>query len=165
MKLALALSAALAGSLAAPPLMALSCMEPDPVRLFAELDDSDQEWTIVWGFLQYETDYEVPDVMEMSETPGRSFAPIPARIDGAGLSAEGFVRPYAGPIQMQPVCYGPWCGGLPGPGAGLHFLKVEPQGLVLLLDPCGQYSHPPPDPALQAALAACIAGDPCLARD
>jgi len=159
----LALAAALAA--AAGQAQALSCMQPDPVRTFQDAHAAPEPWVVLLGRLVYGTPPPIPDPMNLKPGQQPRVAAFPATFSGMGLSASGFDRPYSGTIMMQPVCYGPWCGGYPGQADVLIFARVQADGSYLLeIDPCGQSVFGPPSTAVVAALTACMAGRDCVAQ-
>jgi hypothetical protein len=141
---------------------ALSCMVPDPLLTFSNVNAAEESWIVLLGRLEPVAGYQIPDPMTFQGQAMPDLLPTSVGFVGMGLSAGGFDRPFGGTLLMQPVCYGPWCGGWPGAGEVLLFAELQADGsYVVPLDPCGQHLFPPPSTAQVAALTACMASGAC----
>lgn len=149
--------------LGATPALALDCMAPDPLARFWQVHEAKSEtWVVLLGQLDTIQGYPIPDPMAYEEQGSPALRPTVATFTGMGLSVNGFDRHYTGPVQLQPICYGSWCGAWPTEGEALLFAQVLADGIyVVPLDPCGQSVFSSPSTAITAALTACMAGGAC----
>ena len=89
--------------------------------------------------------------------------PIPARFAGKALSLDGFTSDVTRPVIVQPVCFGPWCGGMASDKTVMAFAQVTEAGYVIASDPCGTWVFPAPTPEVLDAVTACLRGEACEA--
>lgn len=156
---ALALAAAIAA--AAGPASALSCMRPDPVRAFTAASGSDARFVVVIGTFTFDED-KLPGGMIMDGSGAEPRPdPIPARFKGFGLTLDGFTTPMDMSMTVQPVCFGPWCGGMASGLETLAFLRREGTGYVVEADPCGGWVFPEPSRAVRQQMVDCLRGESC----
>jgi hypothetical protein len=155
------LAAALA--LAATQSAALSCLPPDPIRAFEHARDAAETYAILYGSFDFDVS-KLPDSVQMSD-PQPDPAPIPATFTGTSLGLEGFVNDATSQMTIQPVCFGPWCGGMAADTPVLAFARLTPDGPVVSVDPCGGSVFFTPDQTTLDQMTACLRGEPCKAQD
>lgn len=149
--------------LAATQAPALSCIPPDPVRTFQMANEAEDSYVVLYGTFGFDESLLPPGV-QMGQMPPDP-APIPARFDGHALTLDGFNGPVSRPVIVQPVCGGPWCGGMGANLPYLAFAKVTEAGYVVEVDPCGFGVFQQPDRATLAQMTACLRGDACEPSD
>lgn len=154
-------SAAVFATLLSGQAAALSCMPPDPRATFLSLMEVEQPYYILYGRLQFDTSLLPSFVEEGTPEP----AAIAARFSGKGLTATGFDADFIRDVTLQPVCFGPWCGGAPADVATLYFAKVNGDVVTIEADPCGGTVFPEPSDEMLDAMTACISGGPCTAPE
>lgn len=161
------LAAALVATLlaAAGPASALSCMRPDPVRAFTAASEAEDSYIVVIGTFTFD-EGKLPRgmVMDGSGDDPRP-DPIPAQFKGSGLTLRGFTTPMDMPVTVQPVCFGPWCGGMASGFETLAFLRRDGTGYVVEADPCGGWVFPEPARAVRQQMVDCLRGEDCTPAD
>lgn len=140
---------------------ALSCMIPDPRGTFLNLMEVEQPYYILLGQVQFDTDLLPGVVLDGVPDPD----PINARFTGKGLTSSGFDARFERDVILQPICFGPWCGGAPAGVETLFFAKVTGDVITIEADPCGTTVFPEPLPEMLDAMSSCINGGPCEAPD
>lgn len=137
---------------------ALSCIPVDPIRSFQVAAESASEYLVLKG--QFAFDASLLPQTEVSS--GLVLPqPIPAQFQGQSLTVDGFTNPITGLITVMPVCIGAFCGGL-APGVEvIAFARKQENIYVVDADPCGAWVFTP-DAVTEAALAACVRGEPCV---
>lgn len=137
---------------------ALSCVRPDPIRAFQAASDATEEYLILKG----QFTFDITQLPQSEVTSGLVLPqPIPAQFTGMSLTMDGFTNPIAGPVTVMPVCFGAFCGGLQ-PGVDIiAFARKQDSTYVVEADPCGGWLFTP-DPVTEAALTACLRGEPCV---
>lgn len=148
-------------SLVAGPLSALSCLQPDVARSFAEAAASETAYVIAHGRL----DFNARHWPQPGSNAPNSMPPetkLSGRFSGHALTLAGFDRPFVDiPVTIKAQCLGPWCATL-APGQDyLVFLERGPDGYALVAGPFGGSAFPDPTPAPRATLLACLRGDSC----
>lgn len=163
---ALAVATTLAAlATAAGPASALSCMRPDPVRAFTAASEAEDRYIVVIGTFTFD-EGKLPRgmVMDGSGADPRP-DPIPARFIGQGLTLDGFTTPMDMTMTVQPVCFGPWCGGMASGVETLAFLRRDGAGYVVEADPCGGWVFPQPARAVRQQMVDCLRGEDCTPAD
>ena len=155
---ALAFTAALAAAL---PAAALSCMRPDPVRLYTQARDAEARYRIVHGTLTAQE-----TVRKRKTTGNDRFNPKPvhvkARLQGMQLGAGGFATPIDTPVTVTLACFASWCGGWPRSGQMLMSVEEgKDGGLIVTSDPCGSQIYPKPTRAELRRVLTCHKGGSC----
>lgn len=148
---------ALLVGLLAGPANALSCLPPDPVRLFQFAKDSADSYVIVMGRI-LAGEIDLPN--EGSKVPTRSTV----RVEGMGLSRTGFDTPIERDVTLELSCLSVWCASPPAEGVLIMALKVEGDGRVLAIDPCGGNAVPWTEDG-ETRLLACQMGGECNVED
>ncbi len=154
----IALSLALAA--VAGQATALSCMRPDPIASFQNAAEAEESYFVLYGTLTFD-ESALPESVGMGNRPEP--VPIPAEFTGKGLSQDGFVNDYAGPITLQPTCAGSWCGGAKSGVEAVFFVQVDDVPTVVA-GPCGGKIFENPSPAVLDALTTCMQGGECSAQ-
>jgi hypothetical protein len=163
--LASLLLAALAATAMAPPAAALSCMRPDPARAFAEAESSERTFAVIHGRFSFDA-RGMPDGLLTERTPDMPQPdPVISEFMGHVLGPEGFTESWRGPVILQPVCGGPWCGQLASPVEALAFVLVSDDGPTLVLDPCGTRVFTDPSRETLALMVSCMQGGACMPAD
>ena len=137
---------------------ALSCIRPDPIRSFQVAAGAEAEYLILRGRFAFD-----PTLLPQSEVSTGLVLPqpIPAQFAGQSLTVDGFTNPISGPITIMPVCIGAFCGGLMPGVEVIAFARKQDSIYVVEADPCSAWVFIP-DPVTDAALAACVRGEPCV---
>ena len=137
---------------------ALSCLRADPIQSFQVAAGAEAEYLILKGQFAFDA-----SLLPQSEVASGLVLPqpIPAQFVGQSLTTDGFTNPIDGLITVMPVCIGAFCGGLT-PGVDvIAFARKQGNIYVVDADPCGAWVFTP-DPVTEAALAACVRGEPCV---
>lgn len=134
--LLLALAAVLPG-----PAAALSCLPPDPVRLYTAARDSEDAFRIVHGRIIVEEPILLPEPVD---PPGDAEpAETDVRITGVSLSEGGFIHPFTAPVTLSLGCLGPWCAAPPRlDETVLMAVEIVEGGHRLSLGPCPSNALP-----------------------
>ena len=137
---------------------ALSCIRPDPIRSFQVASEAEEEYLILKGQFSFD-----PGLLPQSEVASGLVLPqpIPAQFEGQSLTVDGFTNPITGLITVMPVCIGAFCGGLTPGTDVIAFARKQDNIYVVDADPCGAWVFTP-DSVTEAALAACVRGEPCV---
>lgn len=150
-----ALLVLLAGSEAA----ALTCLPPDPLQSFGRAEQAEEAYVVLLGRLDFD-----PARLTAGEPPSPGATetrrePVPARFEGMGLGPDGFTRPVAAGVLLEPLCLGQFCGTI-GPGDDwLLFARPDGAGGYRVeIDPCGSWAFDSTGPEIREALAACLGG-------
>jgi hypothetical protein len=143
-------------ALLAGPAQALSCLPPDPVRLFEFAKQSPDPFVIVKGRI-LAGEVELP--RENTKLPARSSV----RIEGLGLTRTGFSAPVAREVTLELSCLSVWC-ATPPEGVLIMALKVEGDARTLAIDPCGGNAVPWTEDG-EVRLLACQRDGDCRVKD
>ena len=150
-----------AATLSALPAAALSCMRPDPVMQYEQARDSEDRFRIVHGALTPLAEVQQHE-QDLSVQHEREPITIPARLQGMQLGANGFSHPFDQEVEVQLVCFGPWCGGWPGEEQMLFSVQETDTGaLIVTADPCGSRAYHAPTEADLARVTTCHKGGAC----
>lgn len=149
---------AFAATLVASQAGALSCLRPDPIRAFQAAAGATEEYLILKGFFSFD-----PSLMPPGEVANMLILPQPvaAQFQGQSLTTDGFTNPIAGPINVMPTCVDAVCGGLLPGVEVIAFARKNFNTYIVEADVCGAWIFTP-DPVTEAALAACVRGEPCV---
>lgn len=155
---ALACTAALGAAL---PAQALSCIRPDPVRLYTQARDAEARFRIVHGTLTAQE-----TLPKRRQTGSSRVNPKPihvkARLQGMQLGKGGFTAPVDTPVTVTLACFASWCGGWPGAGQMLMAVEEGPNGaLTVTSDPCSSKIYAKPDAAELRRVLTCHKGGAC----
>ena len=120
---------ALALSLLATPLWALSCMAPDAVFLFQDIKKSDDRFYFVKGTVTLTEPANIPLASDTKNTEAFTMA----RVTGQAMTASGFNARFDQPVSIRATCLGPWCGSPEGLSEEPHFLAIKIDGDDLLI--------------------------------
>lgn len=142
---------------------ALSCVRPDPVRMYTQARDSTDTYIVVHGSLDLSGVAIPRRGYEEQQNQVLSFADIPMK--GLSLSSRGFTNPFDRPITLRLSCVGPWCGGPPGEAPMIAFLQKTRQDYVLQIGPCGGWAYPTDDTAELQRIVDCHRRGKCKLRD
>ena len=149
------MGAAIVLALIAGQAAALSCMRPDPVRTFKQIEDIPTPYYVLYGTLDFDASKQPRGVINKERNP----APIPAQFSGFGLNTNGFTTPYNAQVTLQPTCAGPWCGSQTPDVKSLFFAKVEGDSVTITAGPCGGTAFADPSAAMLADMTACMNGN------
>lgn len=144
---------------AASPALALSCLQPDPVRDYKQADASADRWGAVVGRLDFD-ESRLPGTKDRLEDKPRQ-TDLRAQLVGHSLGADGWETPFQGNITLRVQCFGPWCGRPKSGARYLVFLKHEDGKRVAFADPCGANLYRNPAPVVLERLHGCYAGGAC----
>jgi len=118
--------------IAGSPVLALSCLRPDAVRIYEMARDAEEIYYFVKGRVDLTETAREPD--PNSETP----ALTSARIAGTALNSHGFGTAFDQEITIEAHCLASWCGSAEElTGELFAALRVEGEQLVLRVGPCG----------------------------
>lgn len=137
---------------------ALSCLRPDPIQSFQVAAGAEAEYLILKGKFAFDA-----NLLPQSEVASGLVLPQPvaAEFRGQSLTVDGFTNPLTGLITVMPVCIGAFCGGLTPGVEVIAFARKQDNIYVVDADPCGAWVFTP-DAVTEAALAACVRGEPCV---
>jgi hypothetical protein len=124
----------------AGPAAALSCLPPDPLRTYIEVDASEETWGAVVGRLDF-AEEKLPK-SHAEDTPAET--PLRGQLVGHSLGPDGWKKPFQGNVALMVQCFGPWCAAPRSGATYLVFLKREPHRHVAYADPCGTKLFPNP---------------------
>ncbi|WP_425072389.1 hypothetical protein [Sagittula sp. S175] len=148
--------------LSASQAAALSCLPPDPVRTFLEVDAAPERWGAAVGRLDFDESRLPQSHKDMTNTPPETW--LRAQLVGRTLDTDGWTKPFQGNVALKVQCFGPWC-ALPKSGVTyLMFLQREPTRHVATADPCGAYIFPNPSREDLDRVYQCFAGGACTPR-
>ncbi len=117
---------------AGSPALALSCLQPDAVRLYEMARDAEEEFYFVKG--RVDLIGPVREPVPNTDTP----ALTRARISGTALNSHGFGTAFEQDITIEASCLSVWCGSPEDPTGELFAaLEIKDQGLTLRVGPCG----------------------------
>ena len=86
----------------------------------------------------------------------------PAQFSGQTLSRAGFNVPVSLDVSIALVCFGPWCGGGPGPEEQLVFMRQgDDGGMIFASNPCGTWAFPNPSDQQKVQIGACARKESC----
>jgi hypothetical protein len=140
-------------------------MRPDPVRAFTAASESEARYIVVIGTFTFDED-KLPAGVVMDGTGADPRPdPIPARFAGQGLTLDGFTTPLDMPVTLQPVCFGPWCGGMASGVETLAFLRRDGGDYTVEADPCGGWVFPEPSRATRQQMVDCLRGESCASAE
>lgn len=120
----------------ATPALSLSCIQPDPVRLYLAAKESAEPFYIARGRLTLNGPApEIPASPDpFAETPP---VHISARFAGHTLSESGFRSPLDRTVTLEITTSGPWPGWVPPVDSEIiAALELRGDDVVLLGDPC-----------------------------
>ncbi|MFN3661496.1 hypothetical protein [Yoonia sp.] len=137
---------------------ALSCLAPDAVRTFIELDAASETYVVLHGSLSFDENNLPPFVQD---DPVPDPAPIMAEFTGKGLTTDGFTFDYTGPVVLQVTCAGPWCGTAQSDQDAVIFVAADETPVTVTADPCGGRLFYNPTPETIAMLTSCMQGGAC----
>jgi hypothetical protein len=117
---------------AGSPVLALSCLRPDVVRIYEMARDAEEVYYFVKGRI---------DLTETAREPEPN-SEIPAltagRITGTALTSHGFGIAIDQEITIEAHCLASWCGSAEGLAGELFAaLRAEDEQLILRIGPCG----------------------------
>ncbi len=143
-------------TLVATDLAALSCLRPTIPDSFARAEKVPEDVYLLKGRLTFdERLLPETDMLNQEQTP----APIAARFKGHALNRDGFTTRYERAVTLQPLCFGPWCGGAASGEEAIIFAKVVGADLVIEASPCGGNIFYNVNRAMERQAIACINGD------
>lgn len=146
--------------LCAGPVSALSCIRPDVAYSYQSAAESEDIYVVLLGDFSFRPSRQ-PAMKGDDPNAAEPAPPVPARFSGRYLTASGFGGSFNGTVTIEPVCFGPWCGGFPNQGEGLAFVRKSGDTFTLIMDPCGGNYFPTPSRSDVARVEACHRGDAC----
>ena len=148
--------AAIALATLAGQAQALSCMRPTIPDSFERAAQVPEDIYVLKGSLTFDEDLlPETDMLNQEQNP----APIAAHFKGMALNLEGFTTRYARPVTLQPLCFGPWCGGAASGEEAIIFAKAVGDDLVVEANPCGGNIFYNVTRQTEQQAVACINGD------
>lgn len=137
---------------------ALSCMRPDVAGSFIAAESIPEPVYILRGTLHFDESLMPQGVINEERNP----APVPAEFRGKGLTQSGFSVDFSRSLELQPLCFGPWCGNAVAGQEAIIFATVHPDTLRVEVSPCGGNIFYDPTPQMETVLAACLRGEACV---
>ncbi len=142
-------------ALAATPVSALSCLPPDPVRMYETARDADQTFVIFKGHSVGTAQIRLPP---RNLPDARAVSRI--RIEGASLGPTGFSEPVSAQVSLVLECANIWCADAPDfSGEFLAAVQATSQGPVIALSPCANNVLPATEDGVARLLACHETGD------
>jgi hypothetical protein len=154
------LLAVLLALLAPLPVHALSCLPPDVVRSYKEVDATPERWGAVVGRLDFD-ESRLPKPTWDSDPNVPPETRLRAQLVGHSLGPDGWTHPFQGNVTLVVQCWGPWCATPQSGQRVLVFLQRVARGHLAFADPCGTRFFPRPRRADLDRLQDCFRGGPC----
>ena len=145
----------------AAPALALSCIQPDVARSYAQAAEAEERYLVVHGTLTF-NESRLPDA---GYNDSAASTRIPAQLNGMALSRSGFDHPFDKAITLEVQCFGPWCGGAKSGLPYLGFVRVDGSGYTFAVDPCGSLGFAEPTPQMLDQAKRCMQGGACKPKD
>ncbi|MCF6444739.1 hypothetical protein [Nereida sp. MMG025] len=142
------------------PAFALSCLRPDVARSYQAAASSADQYVILLG--TFAMDRKALQPKQLRDPNKAKSVTVSAQFSGKFLSREGFVKDWAGSVQVTSECFGSWCAGAPAAGQMLAFVEKTDDGYALKLSPCGGFAFANPSPAMLDVVKSCHSGGPCV---
>lgn len=142
----------------ASPVLALSCMPPDPARDFERAAKDDKPWVIVHGTVTFD-EKKLPNRSGTLNNDAPPRTEIPAYFKGRSLTKNGFLNRFETPVTLTAVCLGPWCGGASSGTEYLAFLLKDGDSYTMSVSPCGGNSYAKPGQDVLDRMTRCMNGD------
>lgn len=136
---------------------ALSCLRPDVQRSYAEVDAAPESYVVVSGRLTFDP-AALPRSHQKDTQPRTE---VTAHLTGKSFGKDGFALPFERDIQMDVLCFGPWCGGVDTGAEVLAFIKRGAEGYTLEVSPCGGRVFANPMPKMLRQVEQCFAQGRC----
>ncbi len=139
---------------------ALSCLPHSLEGAYQRVAADEAEYVVVHGRLTFDADLlpEV-DMSRQADTPPRTV--VPARLEGKSMTRRGFDIPFEQTVELDVLCYGPWCGSAATGQDVLAFVRRDAETYVLETNPCGGDLFGTPSAEMLEKVQACYAGEPC----
>jgi len=155
----LALAATLLAT--AAPALALSCLPPDPMRLYTDARDAAENFRVIHG--RFTPQEPVRRLRPGRTTRGNAELTIRANLTGVQLGKGGFTSRISTPVNVRLVCFASWCGSFPE--ADSYLMAVEERGgtLTLTADPCSTKLFATPSREQLEAVTLCHSKGRCPA--
>lgn len=147
-------------ALCATQAQALSCLKPDVVRTYKEVDASPDRWGAAVGRLDFD-ESQLPEAPQSDPNAAPPQTPVRAQLVGKTLDSDGFTKPFQGNVTLMVQCYGPWCAQPQSGQEYLVFLKREPNRHVAFADPCGTRLFANPSREDLDRITTCFRNGPC----
>lgn len=143
------------------PALALSCLPPSVERSYAEFDAAEETYVVVLGRLTLNTK-RLPKGMKVDRQPPR-LTRVDGKLHGHSLTSAGFSLPFEQNVTLEVACFGPWCGGAKNGENVLAFVRKDPEGYAVAINPCGGSVFGQPKPAMLKKVRKCFAQKDCSA--
>jgi hypothetical protein len=147
--------AAIALMVIAGQAVALSCVRPDAVNTFERVSEDAASYYLLYGTLDFDVAKQPKGVVNAERNPD----PIVAQFAGFALNTSGFTTSYSRAVTLQPVCFGPWCGGETPGVKSLFFAQVDGDQIIIESTPCGGFVLPEPSQSLLDKMTSCMNGN------
>jgi hypothetical protein len=142
------------------PALALSCLPPDPERMFKEARDAAESFMVVRGAFTPSSGV-APTVVEGED----GYSEWRGQLVGRSLGENGFSEPFNSPITLRGNCLGAWCVSEPPQGPILAFVELAEGGPILTTDSCSSRILRAPTRADLRKVVLCHKGQPCGAAN
>jgi hypothetical protein len=137
---------------------ALSCLRPDAVATFLQLEAAPESYMVLHGRLVFD-EGAIP--RDMSSDAPQNNVLISGAFTGKALTMEGFTSPYQAPVNLEILCFGPWCGSAVSGEDAVFFVKADTDPATAVAQPCGDMIFYNPDQQLLESLTECMRGVAC----
>lgn len=154
---------ALLAALLPAPVNALSCLQPDIVALYREIDASPGVYWLIRGRVELLQPVAWPKSGPDGNYRDDAEARTPIRLTGKALSPDGTYRPFSRDLVMTIGCVAVWCGAPPLDEEIFAAVKVTSAGPELWIGPCPWHAIPFTAED-EARLLACVREGDCRPR-
>jgi hypothetical protein len=144
-------------------LQALSCMPWTLEHSYAAAADSDEDYVIAQGTLNFPK-RKLPKVDWNRQQDTPPITEIRGRIEGKALSRNGFTVPFDTDLIITVRCTGPWCPSVTPGKEHLVFLKKSGSRYALDFGPCSSMGWIEPTGQMLKRVEACLAGADCTPK-
>lgn len=141
---------AAASTLAAGPVLALSCLEPSVARSFNEARAAAEVYAVVLGRFEFDR-ADLPSADAEGVT-------IPATFAGRVLGSDGFVTEARRPVRLDVTCAMSWCGQIEPGTETLAFVEQGEDGLRVEVSACPRWVFQKPSAEQMEMARSCMAG-------
>ncbi|MDT0681841.1 hypothetical protein RM543_04020 [Roseicyclus sp. F158] len=143
-----------AATLSAGQAAALSCLRPDPVRIYTQARDAEEAFRIAYGQLDLSAvSFPQMESYDVGAPETRDFPGIP--FEGHAITKDGFTVPVSTPVTVRLSCLGPWCPTPPGPEPMMMALEQIGDDWRVDINACGGDAYGQPSKGQLERVVAC----------
>ena len=119
----------------AQPAIALSCLQPDALRLYIEARDSTDLYSLVIGRITADGPIALPEAAPAGSTAKPAETTV--TLTGRALTPEGFKSGFSREVTLSLTCLSVWCAAPPPEGDEIFAaLRHDGDARLLSLSPC-----------------------------